>query len=115
MPNTKTPTSEIEFSNNGIEKKVAQASAAAHSAIDKVADVAHPAVDTIVNKAHAVVDDTAQGATRAAATASVKGAQLKGLQDDLAEQLRTYVREKPLTAIGIAVGATLIARRLLGL
>ena len=89
------------------------ATAGAHQAIDKVSQVARPAVDRATTGAHQVVDKLAGAATSAAETISAKGEQLKVAQDRLTEASRDYVRENPLTSIGMAVAAGFLLGRLL--
>jgi ElaB/YqjD/DUF883 family membrane-anchored ribosome-binding protein len=89
------------------------ATAGAHQTIDKVSQAARPAVDRVTTGAHQVVDKLAGAATSAAETISAKGEQLKLAQDRLTEASRDYVRENPLTSIGIAVAAGFFLSRLL--
>ncbi|MFC3111047.1 YqjD family protein [Undibacterium arcticum] len=87
---------------------VDQVSAGAHTTIDKVADAARPAVDQIASGAHQAVDTLAG----AAETLSTKGDQLKEVQARLMEEARVYVRENPVTSLGIAAGVGYLLSRL---
>ncbi len=89
------------------------ATAGAHQTIDKVAQAATPAVDRVTTGAHQVVDKLAGVATSAAESISEKSEQLKVAQDHLTEASRDYVRENPLTSIGIAMAAGFFLSRLL--
>ncbi|MFD2272193.1 hypothetical protein ACFS07_16230 [Undibacterium arcticum] len=77
-----------------------QVSAGAHNTIDKVSGAARPAVDRIASGAHQAVDKLAV----AAGTLGSKGDQLKEVQARLMEEARVYVRENPVTSLGIAAG-----------
>lgn len=101
-------------SSEKLEKGVAQASSGAHEAIDKATSAARPAVDRIALSAHQAVDKIADVATHAAETLGIKGEQLKNAQQRLVEDCRSYVKEKPLTSLGIAVAAGYLLSRLLG-
>jgi len=93
-----------EVSRN-LNQSVEEAGASAHQAIDKVSDAARPAVDRMAAGAHRMVDRAAGVAGQAAQTLGVKGEQLRDFQERAFDQTRTYVRENPMTALGIAVAA----------
>lgn len=95
-----------------LTQAVDQAGTGAHDAIDKVSDAARPVVDRIASRAHRAVDKIAGAAGQAAETLGVKGEQLKNTQVRAMEQCRSYVREKPVTALGIAVAAGFLLSRL---
>ena len=90
-----------------------EASAGAHDAIDKASDAARPVVDRLASGAHQAVDKLASAAGQAAETLSVRGEQLKNAQAQAMEQARIYVRENPVTALGIAVATGFLLSRLL--
>lgn len=87
---------------------VEQVGAGAHKTIDKVSDAARPAVDRLVSGAHQAVDTMAV----AAGTLSAKGDQLKEMQARLIEEARVYVRENPVTSLGIAAGVGYLLTRI---
>lgn len=89
------------------------ATAGVHQTIDKVSQAARPAVDRVTTGAHQVVDKLAGVAASAVDSIGAKGEQLKVAQDRLTEASRDYVRENPLTSIGIAVAAGFLLSRLL--
>jgi len=99
---------------SSFEKNVSQASSGAHEAIDKATSAARPTVDRIALSAHHAVDKLADVATHAAETLGIKGEQLKNAQQRIVEDCRSYVKEKPLTSLGIAVAAGYLLSRLLG-
>ena len=90
-----------------------QASVGAHDAIDKVSDATRPVVERLASGAHQAVDKIASAAGQAADTLSVRGEQLKNAQAKALEQARGYVRDRPVTALGIAVAAGFVLSRLL--
>ena len=94
-------------------RTVDKASTGAHDAINKVSDAVHPVVDRIASGAHQAVDKLASAAGQAAETLGVKGEQLMSAQTQAMEQARGYVRDHPVTALGIAVAAGFLLSRLL--
>lgn len=99
--------------SRSLTRTVDQARAGAHDVIDKVSDAARPAVDRIASGAHQAIDRIAGATGQAAETLRVKGGQLKNVQVRAMEQCRGYVRENPVTALGIAVTAGFLLSRLL--
>jgi ElaB/YqjD/DUF883 family membrane-anchored ribosome-binding protein len=106
-----TPSSDDGSSTSA--RAVDQASTGVHKTIDKVSDAARPAVDRIAAGAHQAVDKMAGAATQAAETLGVKGKQLKNAQVRLIEDCAGYVRDHPVTSLGIAVAAGFLLSRLL--
>lgn len=94
-------------------RTVDKASAGVHDAIDKVSDAARPMVDRVTTGAHQAVDKIASAAGQAAETLGEKGEQLKNAQAQAMAQARTYVRDNPMAALGMAVAAGYILSRLL--
>ena len=99
--------------NRTLGRTVDQASTGAHDVIDKVSDAARPMVDRFASGAHQAVDKIASAAGQAAETLGVKGEQLKKIQAQAMEQCRGYVRENPVTSLGIAIAAGFLLSRLL--
>jgi ElaB/YqjD/DUF883 family membrane-anchored ribosome-binding protein len=99
-------------SNNTMDKKVTQAHQAVDDAAAKVADKAGPAIDRVAQVAHQTVDKVAQAAAPAADWLNESAEQLKAQQQELIEGCRAYVRDRPLVAVGIAVGAGYLIGRL---
>lgn len=93
-------------------RAVDQASAGAHNVIDKVSDAARPAVDRVASGAHMAVDKIAGAAGQAADTLGAKGEQLKEAQGRIMELGRNYVRDNPVTSLGIAIAAGFLLSRL---
>ena len=96
-----------------VARAVDQTTTGAHNAIDKASDAAHPAVDRLASGAHLTVDKIAGAATQAAETIELKSEQLRGAQTRLTENCREYVRDNPVTSLGIAVAAGFLLSRLL--
>jgi ElaB protein len=96
-----------------LARTVDQASTGVHDVIDKVSDAARPMVDRIASGAHQAVDKVASAADHAAETLGMKGEQLKDAQVRMMEQCRGYVRDNPVTALGIAIAAGFLLSRLL--
>jgi ElaB/YqjD/DUF883 family membrane-anchored ribosome-binding protein len=72
-------------------------------------------VDRVASGAHEAVDKMAGAATDGAEALSNKGRQLKQVQDKWVHELRDYVNDNPVTALGIAVaGGYLLSRILSG-
>jgi ElaB/YqjD/DUF883 family membrane-anchored ribosome-binding protein len=103
-----------------------------HQSIDKAADAAKPMVDKAVNtvqsaasnvqpvvdrlasSAHAGVDRLQGMLSGAGGTLSQRQQQLTDAAGEWMEATREYVRQKPATAIGIAVAAGFVLSKLLG-
>lgn len=71
-------------------------------------------VERVKAGAHEAVDRAAEATYRAAETIDVKTEQMKEAQERLMEQAREYVRENPVTSLGIALGSGFILSRLMG-
>ncbi len=85
-------------------RSVDSASDNVHNAIDTASKKTHPAVESVAGSAHNAADSVAGAATSAAAAIDRKSEQLMDAQAQMMESTRAYVHEKPLTALGIAVG-----------
>lgn len=88
------------------------ATTGAHQTIDKLSQAARPAVDRVTTGAHQAVDKLAGVAASAAESIDAKSEQLKQAKNRLTEASRDYVRENPLSSIGIAVAAGFVLSRL---
>ena len=69
---------------------------------DKASHLAHDTVDKIANAAHQAEEAVAE-----------KGEQLKCAEKELVENCRSYVRDNPITSLGIAVAAGFLLSRLI--
>ncbi|MDD1641939.1 MAG: DUF883 domain-containing protein [Methylococcaceae bacterium] len=70
-------------------------------------------IDNASKSAHEAVDKIASATNQAAETLSEKGEQLKNAEQQLMENCRGYVRDNPITSLGIAVAAGFLLSRLL--
>lgn len=111
--NTNTKTTGIGDPTGAAARTVDQATSGAHKVIDKASDAARPAVDRLATGAHQAVDKIAGAATQAAATLDLKSEQIMDAQSRLTETCRDYVRDNPVTSLGIAVAAGFLLSRLL--
>ena len=97
---------------NVITRGVDGAGAALHSGIDKVADPARSAVDSLSSAAHSTVDKLASSAND---TANRFTKQTRRLTEAPARALQTsksWVQDKPLEAVGVALAFGFIVGRL---
>lgn len=97
---------------NSLEHGADVATVAAHDAIDTAADATRPALDHLVANAHETVDRVGEVATSAAGALGVKGDQLNDGSKRVIERASVYVRENPVTSLGIAVAAGYVLSRL---
>ena len=95
-----------------LARAVDHAGTGAHDVIDKVYDAARPAVDRVASGAHRAIDKIAGTAGQAAETLGVRGEQLKNAQVRAMEHCRGYVRDHPVTSLGIAIGVGFLLSRL---
>jgi ElaB/YqjD/DUF883 family membrane-anchored ribosome-binding protein len=84
-----------------------------HKTIDKAAQAAQPVVDRLASSAHAGVDKVSNMLSGATQSMGQRQQQLTDASRQLMDSTREYVREKPGTAIAIAVGAGFLLAKLL--
>lgn len=70
-------------------------------------------VDRIATGAHQAVDRLASAATSAANHLNVSGEELMAAKERWAQTCSTYVKDHPLTSLGIAVAAGFVLSRLI--
>jgi ElaB/YqjD/DUF883 family membrane-anchored ribosome-binding protein len=70
-------------------------------------------IDKAINSAHEAVEKIASATSQAAEALGEKGQQLKNGEKQLVEDCRSYVRDNPLSSLGIAVAAGFLLSRLL--
>jgi ElaB/YqjD/DUF883 family membrane-anchored ribosome-binding protein len=102
----------MELSSNSVERKANQAHLAVDSAAAKATEKAAPAIDRAAQAAHQTVDKVAQAAAPAADWINQNAEQLKQQQEALLEGCRSYVRDRPLVAVGVALAAGYLVGRL---
>jgi ElaB/YqjD/DUF883 family membrane-anchored ribosome-binding protein len=95
---------------------VNKAAQSAHEIVDKVASLAGEAADRAIPAAqqfaHKAVEKAEAGAAPAAEWLDEHADQLKDAQEKLFEDTRNYVRDNPLTSIGIAFVAGILLSRI---
>jgi len=68
-------------------------------------------IDKAANSAKEAVDKVASATNEAAETLGKKGEQLKNAEEQWLEDCRIYVRDNPITSVGIAVAAGFLLSR----
>lgn len=88
---------------------ISDLSNSAHQAFDqaanKTSETLRPVMDMLVSSVHEAVERLAHVATEAADKVEVSGEYVKNMQVRATRSTRSYVRERPLTALGIAVAS----------
>jgi len=102
----------MDVTSNNIDRGANEAHQAVDAAADKAARKAGPVIDRVAQAAHQTVDRVADAAGPAADWVSQSADQFKQQQDQLLENARSYVRERPLMTIGMAVAAGYLVGRL---
>ncbi|MEO8626555.1 MAG: hypothetical protein ABI612_00435 [Betaproteobacteria bacterium] len=69
-------------------------------------------VDKIASGAHQAVDRIAAAANTAASSLGVKSEDMLAMKDQALDSARDYVREKPITALAIALAAGFLLSRI---
>ena len=113
MPTSEKITAKANGIASNLERAVDNAGSNVHSTIDKVSDVARPAVEKITVGAHQAVEKIVGMASQAAGTVAEKSEQLHDIQQQLIHDCRTYVRQKPVASLGIAIGLGFLIGRFL--
>jgi ElaB/YqjD/DUF883 family membrane-anchored ribosome-binding protein len=81
------------------------AQTAAHKVYTGSTEALRPVVDQLLSSMHDAVERLSDVAAQAADKAELSGAYIKNAQRQAARNSRAYVREQPLTSIGIAVAS----------
>lgn len=84
------------------------------TALEKISGAAGPTANYISVGAHRAGEALVSAATKANDVLGAAGEQLNDFQNKVTEDCRTYVRARPITAIGIALGAGFLLSTLLG-
>ena len=103
----------MELTSSTMERKAGEAHDAVDAAAAKAREKAAPAIDRVARAAHDTVDKVAQAAGPAADWLNQSAAQLQRQQEQLVDGSRSYIRERPLVTIGIALAAGYLAGRLM--
>ena len=100
---------EISHLGDNVIRSLDNAAASTHkafdNAVDKTGAAVHPAVDHLVAGVHDAVERLASVASQAAGKLELTGDQIKAAQSRMVSSCRGYIREKPLTSLGIAVAS----------
>ena len=67
--------------------------------------------DKVSHSAHEAYDKIADATSQAAEALGKKGEQLKNAEQQIMEDCRVYVRDNPITSLGIAVAAGFLLSR----
>ena len=102
----------MELTGNPMERRTSQAHQAIDTAATKAAERVAPTIDRVAQAAHQTVDKVAQAAAPAADWINQNAEQLKQQQEALIESCRSYVRDRPLAAVGLALAAGYLVGRL---
>jgi ElaB/YqjD/DUF883 family membrane-anchored ribosome-binding protein len=102
----------MELTSNTVERRASLAHDAVDAVATKAGENAAPAIDRVARAAHDTVDKVAQAAGPAADWLTENAEQLKRQQQELVDGCRSYIRERPLIAIGVALAAGYLAGRL---
>src|SRR3569623_1038291 len=94
------------------DNTVDQAKSSAHGAINKMSQSERPAIDKISFAANDTVDRLSDSFAHTGTMLFVKMSQLMDLQQQLLEDSRGRVRDRPVTALAIAVVAGFILHSL---
>ncbi|WP_027150643.1 DUF883 family protein [Methylobacter tundripaludum] len=70
-------------------------------------------IDNASHSAHEAVDKIANATNQAAEAIGEKGAHLKNVEQQVLENCRGYVRDNPVTSLGIAIAGGFLLSRLL--
>jgi ElaB/YqjD/DUF883 family membrane-anchored ribosome-binding protein len=98
--------------DNPIQRSVESAGAALHSGIDKVAEPARSAVERASSAAHQGVDKLAGGASHVADRFADQTRLVSEAPARVLEASKSWVQEKPLEAVGVALALGFILGRL---
>jgi ElaB/YqjD/DUF883 family membrane-anchored ribosome-binding protein len=79
--------------------------------VDRAATTAHQTVDRVAAKVGPAVERMRSAAQDSAETLQAKMDDLGAMREEWTESARTYVRERPMTALGVAVLAGFLLSR----
>ena len=101
----KTITEQDIKTGNATIRQVDDVSNSMHHAIDRASNAAGPAIDSLAESAHQATNRMAMTATQAADTLQTASNRFRVAQNQVAQSCSGYVREKPLTSLGIAAAS----------
>jgi ElaB/YqjD/DUF883 family membrane-anchored ribosome-binding protein len=80
----------------------------------KRTDSTNETVGWLKDEAHETVDRVAQASNNAVDSINQRTEQMKDAEERMMEHARVYVRDNPITSLGLAVAGGFILSRLLG-
>jgi len=98
----------ISAAGGAVSRTVDNANTSVHHAIDRASGAAGPAIDRLAAGAHQAADRVALTANEAAEALKSAGGQIRNAQNQVVQSCSNYVREKPMTAVSIAVASGFI-------
>ncbi|MEO5660897.1 MAG: hypothetical protein ABIQ90_14040 [Polaromonas sp.] len=110
--NPNSPSSGNVGSAGNIQRGVDSAAAAVHQTIDKAAGPTRSTVDRMSNAAHETVDKLASEATHMADRFSDQARRMTEVPTHAMEVSKSWVQDKPLEAVGIALAVGFVIGRL---
>jgi ElaB/YqjD/DUF883 family membrane-anchored ribosome-binding protein len=113
MENTKNAAGGVSGKNETWDNKVDDVNMQAHSAIDQASENVRPAVDQAASATHRTADQLSERARQAKTMLTDKYQQMRGQQEKWTDDARVRVRENPMAALGIALAAGFLLRRVL--
>ena len=102
----------VPSDSNALKRSVESAESALHSSIDKMVD---PAIDTVgraSSMAHDAVNRLSSGATQAADRVSEQATWVSETSGHAVESSKSWIQDKPLEAVGMALALGFIIGRL---
>jgi len=91
---------------------VESAGSALHSSIDKMVDPALDTVGRVADIAHEAVNRLSSGATQVADRVSEQAARVSDMSGRAVESSKSWIQDKPLEAVGLALALGFIIGRL---
>lgn len=95
-----------------VKQTVDSAGAVLHSSIDKMVDPAINTVDRVTTVAHDTVNRLASGATQVADRVSEQASRVSEASGRAVETSKSWIQDKPLEAVGMALALGFIIGRL---
>ena len=95
-----------------VKRTVESAGAALHNSIDKMVDPAMNTVDRVTTVAHDTVNRLASGATHVADRVSEQASRVTDASGRAVESSKSWIQDKPLEAVGMALALGFIICRL---
>ena len=108
----KTMTDKTDLSS-ALSRSVDIATHSVHEALDRVSEAARPPIDHLSDGVHHAMDRLAEAASQAADAIDAKGRALKSSQHHFSVSCNRYIREKPLTSLGVALATGFLVSWLL--